>query len=105
MAVVKKANVPPPSPRMETVAVEGIGEVIVRGLMLKDRLALMTGDAPVFDKVSAMLAVTVLDADKAPLWTAEQWDAFGATHFEECLRLFDVAQRLSGLTPGDSEKK
>lgn len=105
MTVVNKASVPAPTPPMETVEADGIGEVIVRGLMLRDRLALMSDDGPVFDKVSAILAACVVDSDKRPLWTVEAWEAYGAQRFDAALKLFNVAQRLSGLTPGDAEKK
>lgn len=102
---IKRVNVAPPSPPMETVELEGVGEVIVRGLMLRDRLALMSTGGEAIDKVAPMLAATVVDDDRQPLWTAEQWEAFGARNFDACLRLFDVAQRLSGLKPEEPGKK
>lgn len=97
-------EIPPPSVPMEAVEVEGLGEVIVRGLMLRDRLRMMSKGVEVIDKVPQMLAMCVVDASHEPLWTADQWDAFGARHFGSALQLFRVAQRLSGMLAEVAEK-
>lgn len=106
MAILKRANIAPPAPPSEAVQVDAMGgEVVVRGLLLRDRLALATaGGADKFGQVSALLAASVVDADGEPVWTQQQWEAFGARHFEEALRLFVVAQRLSGLDAEETEK-
>jgi hypothetical protein len=101
---LSRNEIPPPSAPMEAVEVEGLGEVIVRGLMLRDRLRLMASGSEVFDKVPQMLAVCVVDASHQPLWDEAQWDAFGSRNFEGCLKLFDVAQRLSGMKAEVAEK-
>lgn len=102
------------------------GEVIVRGLLLTERLALFVenlpaaqaaggvdnGDPPIDGAPSAnryihiprMLARTVLASDGEPLWTETQWEEFGAVHFEASLALFRTAQRLSGLDIEDARK-
>jgi hypothetical protein len=89
---------------MEAVEVEGLGEVIVRGLMLRDRLRLTTTCSEVVDMVPAMLAACVVDPSHQPLWTVDQWDAFGARNYDGCLKLFSVAQRLSGMSAEVAEK-
>lgn len=105
MAVVNRANVPPPTPPAETVEVEGLGEVIVQGLLLRDRLSLTGLDADASVKAGELLARCVVDAERQPLWTAAEWDAFGARNFRACVQLINVASRLSGLTADDAEKK
>lgn len=81
------------------------GEVIIRGLPLSQRLALM--DAAGGDRylnAARMLHACVIDPDGEPLLSLEQWEAFGAMHFDEALRLARVAQRLSGLDREADEK-
>lgn len=106
MAVVRRSNIAAPTAPAETVEVEGIGEVIVRGLLLRDRLrmAIEDPDKP-YANVSRMLAASVVDADHVELWTAEQWEAFGAAHWTECLKLWAIARRLSGMDGEEAEKK
>jgi len=106
MAVVRRANVSPPVAPAETLEVAGVGEVIVRGLLLRDRLRMAIEDPErPYANVSRLLAVSVVDADHAELWAAEEWEAYGAAHWEECLRLWAVARRLSGMDGEGAEKK
>lgn len=101
MALLKKANIAAPVLPKETVAVEELGgEVVVRGLLLSERLALYAGandEGRVFAQIPALLAQTVVDADNAPVFNVEQWEAFGSKHVDAAMRLFGVAKRLSGL--------
>lgn len=99
------------------------GEVIVRGLLLTERLALFVENLPAaqaageegapidgapsanrYIHIPRMLARTVLASDGEPLWTETQWEEFGAVHFEASLALFRTAQRLSGLDIEDARK-
>jgi hypothetical protein len=108
------------------------GEVIVRGLLLTERLAMFVENLPATDvatdvvpatsdvvpakagtqasgpdryiHIPRMLARTVLASDGDPLWTEAQWQEFGAVNFEASLRLFRVAQRLSGLDVEEARK-
>ena len=100
------------------------GEVIVRGLLLTERLALFVENLPAAQAAGAgeetaidgppaadryvhiprMLARTVLASDGEPLWTEAQWQEFGAVHFEASLALFRTAQRLSGLDIEEAKK-
>lgn len=119
MTVIKKADVPTPVLPKETV--EGItalgGDVIVRGLLLTERLAFKaqiardqelaatpTVAAAVMERVPQLLALCVVDADGAAIWPAATWDEFGARHEDDALRLFNVAMRLSGFGAEDSAK-
>jgi hypothetical protein len=75
------------------------GEVIVRGLLLKDRLAIadISGKEADFGRVSRVLAATVIDGDGRPLLNADEWEEFGAAHFSAAMRVFEVALELSGF--------
>lgn len=101
MALLKKSQIAPPVLPKETVDVAELGgEVVVRGLLLSERLALYAGagdDGRVFAQIPALLAQTVVDADGDAIYDAAAWEAFGAQHMEAALRLFAVAKRLSGL--------
>ncbi len=105
MAVLKKANIAAPVLPKETVDVPELGgEVIVRGLLLSERLALLSEAENGEAKLSSLLAATVVDADGAAVYDAQQWEEFGARHFAAALRLFAVAKRLCGLDAEVAEK-
>jgi hypothetical protein len=90
----------PPLPKRTVDVPEMGGEVVVRGLLLTDRLNLGGMVANGVDKeiMARTLACTVTDANGAPIWTEAQWEQFGAVEFNAAVRLFMVAQELSGLT-------
>lgn len=97
---LRKSDVERPVLPAEAVDVPELGgEVIVRGLTLSQRLELGVRfrDGGRFRQMAEMLALCVVDADEAELFSVEEWEAFGAKHFEAVLRLSDVAQRLSGF--------
>lgn len=129
MAVVKRANVAEPTLPRETVEVEALGgEVVVRGLLLTERLDLEArivhhakaakaareaaggtdaGAAPaagVHEVMPMLLHMAVLDADGLQLWSAEQWQQFGGKHAGQALALFNVAWRLAGFSQADNAK-
>ncbi|MGH6625142.1 MAG: hypothetical protein ACRECD_01120 [Burkholderiaceae bacterium] len=113
MALERNQIKPPVLPK-EAVQVDALGgELIVRGLLLSQRLemsALNAGlSAPLAGEtelqararaggrlVANTLARCVVLADGEPMWSADQWDQFGATHPEPVLHLFKVARRLGG---------
>lgn len=109
MAIKREAIKAPVLPK-EAVPVPALGgEVIVRGMLLSERLAIIgaarqEGDAVTFDHVARVLAMCVLADDGKPVFTAEQWEQFGATHMVEALELFSKCQALSGLD-GEASKK
>lgn len=109
MAVLKRGDIAPPVTPKETMEVPALGgEVVVRGLLLSERMAvqkqivsLRRAEADDTGTVHAilpvMLALCVLDADGLPLWTQDQWQAFGGTHADQAVTLFNSAWRLSGF--------
>ncbi len=101
MALLKKSQIASPVLPREAVDVAELGgEVVVRGLLFSERLALFSrvgGDGKAYAEIPELLALTVLDADDAPVFTAAEWEQFGAKHMEAMLRLFGIAKRLSGL--------
>lgn len=87
----------------ETVDVPALGgEVVVRGLLLSERLE-WAGNAG-FAQVAKALATCVTLDDGKPALTAEEWEAFGGAHLEAAIDLFQIVKRLSGLG-GEAEKK
>jgi len=125
MAVIKRGNVAEPTLPKETVEVEAIGgEVVVRGLLLTERMAIdaridrvrrqvladrkdgKSVEMPTFGEVAgiSLLAQCVLDGDGVPLWSEEQWQAFGARHKGQATKLMGVAYSLSGFDQDDTAK-
>jgi hypothetical protein len=106
MGVLKKADIKPPVLPKETVDVPELGgEVVVCGLLLRDRIALFTqADEHNHAHLSKLLASTVTDAAGEQVYTVDEWERFGALHFDACIRLFNVARRLSGLNAEVAQK-
>lgn len=128
MAVVKRGNVAEPALPKETVEVEALGgDVVVRGLLLTERLDLearivqlaranktardaaqASGDetpaANVHVVMPQLLHMAVLDADGLQIWSAEQWQRFGGAHPGQAVALFNVAWRLAGFDRADNAK-
>lgn len=108
MALLKKANIAAPVLPRETVPVAELGgDVVVRGLLFSEKLALFssinaTGQA--FAEIPALLASTVLDADDVPVFSVREWEEFGNANEAAVLALFKVARRLSGLDAEATEK-
>lgn len=98
MEILRKAAAPAPSLPMEVVDVPALGgAVVVRGLMLRQRIAILAGsNGKDYAHICELLAACVFDADDKPLYSVDEWEAFGATHFEAAASLFAVASRLVG---------
>lgn len=99
---LKKSQIKPPVLPQETVEVPELGgEIVVRGLLLRERLVLFDDargeDAARFGHLTQVLACCVVDAAGERIYSVDEWEQFGAVHFEAALRLFNVALRLSGL--------
>jgi hypothetical protein len=97
---LSKAEIRRPALPKRAVAVPELGgEVIVRGLLLKDRLALFRDGTETrdYEFVAQVLAVTVVDAEGEPVFTVDEWNEFGAVHVKPAMDLFLVASELSGL--------
>jgi hypothetical protein len=122
MATVQRGDVESPVLPQEAVPFPVLGgDVIVRGLLLSDQLALSAramrrsqpepgeavGDAQIRARalvVAEHLASSVVLEDGKPLWTATDWEAFGAKAPEEAMRLYRIASRLSGDSQEAAEK-
>lgn len=105
---LRKADIKPPVLPKETHDCAPLGgEVVVRGLLLRERLALFDdareGGAR-YGHLTAVLAACVIDADGKQVFTQDEWEQFGAQHMEAALALFAVAQRLSGLDVEGAKK-
>lgn len=134
MALLRKCNIPKPAVRKEAVEVPELGgEVVVRGTMLDERLALVFGVAPQapaaeadgagaeaapappaaleqddprerYQHIARLLAYAVVDADGKPVFTVDEWAEFGGQHFAATLKLYNIAKRLSGMVPEEAKK-
>jgi hypothetical protein len=96
--------------RQEETPVDAIGgSVIVRGLMLADRMALWAEEQPQGDEtpeaaaarskatiVERQLARMVVLDDGQPLWSPDEWKAFGQQHSSEAFRLYNLGNSFSG---------
>jgi len=106
MAVLNKSDIKPPTLPKETVTVSELGgDVIVRGLLLRERLDLYDARDAGNATIAKLLARTVVDAKHQPVFTEEEWEVFGARHGKAAIELFAVAKRLSGLDAEVAEKK
>lgn len=103
---LKKSDIQTPVLPKEAVPVDSLGgEVIVRGMLLKDRLALLSdSEMPVNEHPASLLAACVVDADGLPVFTQEEWEIYGAQHFDDALTLFNAVRRVSGLNTEVIEK-
>jgi hypothetical protein len=107
MAINRNDLVKPELPQ-EIVAVPALGgEVIVRCLLLGERLSLFADlreDGKSYTHISKLLAATVVGDDGEPLMSEIEWARFGGRNFTEALDLFAVARRMSGLDAEVIEK-
>jgi len=121
MAVVSRAGVKEPVLPKETTPAPALGgDVVVRGMLMAERMGIdqilagkrkaLRADATVgayvsgYEVLPQVLSICVLADDGKALWTEAQWQAFGGSHLEEATALFNVAWRLSGYDQeGDSK--
>lgn len=116
MTVIKRAEAPTPTLPKETTPVEALGgDVVVRGLLLSERMALQAklsavrkadtlDQSEVYTILPLLLSLCVLDADGLPIYTQPEWEAFGARHTNQALAVFAVAWRLCGFDEADTKK-
>lgn len=104
--LVKRADVQAPALPEEVVPVPELGgDVLVRGLGLAARLELQQDfkASTKFGHMTPLLAACVL-VDDGPLYTAAEWEAWGATHSAAAMRLWDIAWRLCDLDGKEAAK-
>ena len=106
--MINKSSLTIPARAEETVTVDSLkGDVRVRGMLLSDRLTV--GFATGYSRISVMLALCVFVVDEkgdlVPMFSTDEWELFGSTHYEDAMKLFDVASRLSDIGGDDAEKK
>lgn len=112
MAVVNRGTVEKPTLPKRTVEVPALdGEVVVRGLLLDERLLFQQrvradrdDEGGVRRHVPDLLALAVTDDEGEPLFTVDEWRVFGAKHQSQALELFSVAMEVSGFV-GEDERK
>jgi hypothetical protein len=122
MALIERSQIKAPSLPRETVAVPALGgDVIVRGLLLSERLELSgfherlsdprPGETPEQARsraggqiVAFTLARAVELADGAPVFTQAEWDTFGSDHPDAVLGLFQRARVLGGQDGAENAK-
>lgn len=122
MALIERSQIKAPSLPRETVEVSALGgEVIVRGLLLSERLELSGFHNRLADPlpgesedqarsraggqiVAFTLARAVVLADSQPVFTQAEWDTFGAEHPDAVLDLFSRARVLGGQDGAENAK-
>lgn len=105
--MIERSKVQPPRLPEEEVAVSALNDtVLVRGLGFTRAMYYALNIKPNDGQyVAPLLAETVFAADGDPLFTAAEWEAFGAKHTTDVLDLYKAARRLSGLDAEEAEKK
>ena len=106
--VINRDSLKPPTLPKETVHCPELGgDVVIRGPMASARISLQrmaNADMGVEKLAPVLLASSVVDADDKPLFTEEQWDAWGGGHYTAYLNLFNVAMRLWGFASEENRK-
>lgn len=99
---LSKGTVRRPVLRKEAVRIESLGDddVVVRQLKLTELLELGRLQLAREAEVLQVLTWCVVDDQGAPLLTADEWEAWGASHPDDAAALYTVANRLT-----DVEKK
>lgn len=106
MTVLNKDNIPRPTPPKEVLDVPELGgEIIVRGLLLSERVRIFSTINTGSLGISDLLACTIIDAQNEPIFSIDEWEAFGSLHFVATLNLFKKAKELSGLDAEVNQKK
>ncbi len=105
--MIERSKVEPPRLPEEEVAVPAFDDtVLVRGLGFTRAMHYALNIKPNDGQyVAPLLAETVFAGDGDPLFTAAEWEAFGAKHTTDVLELYKAARRLSGLDAEETEKK
>lgn len=118
MTLLSRDQVKEPTLPKETVACPALGgDVVVVGLMLSQRIAMVglrnalgrpqPGEPPEMaaSRVGGRLLAETLArcvhlADGTPVYTAEQWEVWGSQNTLAAMDLFTVCERLNGMAEG-----
>jgi len=108
--MLKKSELPsPPQLKQEVVHVKELaGDVLVRGMMLKDRLAIGSIDRNLW--YSAVLAYCVFvqhdekDTTMVPLYSIDEWERWGTRYPNVSIDLVNKALSLSDFGGEEAEK-
>jgi hypothetical protein len=96
---------------IDPIELPELGTVYVRGLLLRDRLALVQHRGEGLANVSRLLAMTIVTDKREAVFDVEGWEVYGAKHFNETLIAWQRAQDKSLLGherqdgEADAEKK
>lgn len=107
MAILKREQALADLPQVQraTVSVPELGgEVIIRGLLLRDRLNLSLSGRTLAN-VARLLEASVIDEEGASLLTADEWERFGSKYADRALELWEKARELSGGRKDDDDIK
>jgi len=105
MPILKKDVPAPLLPEPRAVAVPELGgEVLVCPLTLSGRLAMGRESTQRYGHVATLLTYCVMAANNEPLFTLDEWEAWGALHYDAAVNLFSVAHELSFPKPEVTEK-
>jgi hypothetical protein len=106
--VISRDQLKPPTLPKETIPCPELGgDVVIRGPLASARIALQrmaTADSTVEKLAPVLLASSVVDKDDKPLFTEEQWDAWGGSNYTAYLTLFNAAMRLWGFDREENRK-
>lgn len=102
MPILKADVKAPVLPQERLHLVPELGEVIIRPLLLSERLGLWRrsvayGYTDPYTYTAGLLACAVVDANHEPIFSVEEWEIWGALNMRSALQLFEQAWALSGL--------
>lgn len=107
MGVISRDAVKPPALPRETVPVPELGgDVVIQGPRASARISMQSATTEGVDSMrpAALLASSVVDKDGQALFTADQWDEWGGTHYAAFLNLVGAAMRLWGFDREENRK-
>ena len=106
---IKRSDIKTPVLPREAVQVDALGgEVVVRGMLLRDRLDFMAKAAA--DKADGialtyeLMALCVVADDEKPFYTAAEWEVFSSAESVAFFALLARVQSLNGFD-GEAVKK
>lgn len=105
---MKTSEIKKPVLKTETVELESLGgTVTVRAMKLSERMELLArlDKARPYIYSAELLSTVVVDDGGSTVFNAEEWDIWAGENRDDCFKLTEVAQRLSGLNAGEVEKK